>query len=85
MALDTIEGIKEYRDQVDQAATDNVVVIGMAPATMLTLLDTLLGVIAEQDRLLAGGSSNKLESAEIVPLHQARKVKPHLTQAPDLE
>lgn len=83
MALDTIAGIRDYRQKVEELLGDNVPAIGMAPATMLLMLDTLLGVIEEQDRLLVGGTRNKLESATITPLHQRRKVP--IAEAPDLE
>ena len=53
MALDTIAGIREYRAQVaDAAISDPRILIGILPGTLLTMLDTLLGVIEEQDKVL---------------------------------
>ena len=76
MALDTVEGIREYRELLEDQEMD---LIAIKRGTMLTLLDTLLGVIDEQDRLLATGKT--VGGVQTEPLHKRRKVD----SAPDLE
>lgn len=85
MALDTVEGIHEYRDQVaDKALDDPRAVVGMGAGTMLKLLDTLFEEL-EHWRTLAetGRQPVQLESARVVPLRQRRRTHA-LQEAPDL-
>lgn len=82
MALDNLEAIRIYRARVEEQS--DVELIGVRPGTMLTMLDTLLGIIEEQDRLLEGQKlAKQLESVEVTPLHKRRKLR--VDEAPDLE
>ena len=84
MALDNLADIRTYRDQVADKAIENPkTILGMGAGTMLQILDTLLEEIDRQAEDHETGKESNLQSAEVIPLHQRRKVRA-VQDGPDL-